>query len=110
MVLLSCYNTKYPLKVKGITDSNGFFFIMPPKTLTTYGVHKCKVTLLKSSNPKCNDPTNLHYGVKGAIPVPEPKPKTSGSILPMPKLPFDVYTVGPFAYEPSKKTPCSIKA
>ncbi|KAL8235607.1 hypothetical protein R6Q59_016688 [Mikania micrantha] len=104
-VLLTCNNSHYPLKVKGTTDKNGFFFIMPPKTLTTFGVHKCKVTLLKSPNAKCNHPTNLHYGVKGATLVPAPTP--IGSKLPAPPLlPFDVFTVGPFAYEPSKKTVC----
>ncbi|KAD3069272.1 hypothetical protein E3N88_37152 [Mikania micrantha] len=104
-VLLTCNNSHYPLKVKGTTDKNGFFFIMPPKTLTTFGVHKCKVNLLKSPNAKCNHPTNLHYGVKGATLVPAPTP--IGSKLPAPPLlPFDVFTVGPFAYEPSKKTVC----
>ncbi|XP_071714637.1 uncharacterized protein [Rutidosis leptorrhynchoides] len=102
VVLLTCNNTKYPLKIKGVTDKNGFFFIMPPKTLTSFGVHKCVVTLLRSSKPTCSHPTNLHYGVKGATLIPTPKP----SVLPTPPLPFDVYTVGPFAYEPSKKTPC----
>nr|XP_043621668.1 non-classical arabinogalactan protein 30-like [Erigeron canadensis] len=106
VVLLTCNNSKYPLRVNGTTDKNGFFFIMPPKTLTTFGVHRCKVTLLKSSKPTCNHPTNLHYGVKGATLIPTPKP--SGSVLPVPKLPFDVYTVGPFAYEPSKKIPCKL--
>ncbi|XP_076942266.1 uncharacterized protein LOC143612083 [Bidens hawaiensis] len=103
-VLLTCNNTKYPLRVKGTTDSNGFFFIMPPKTLTTFGVHKCKATLLSSPKATCNHPTNLHYGVKGAPLV--PTPKLVGSKLPTPPLPFDVFTVGPFAYEASKKTIC----
>ncbi|KAI3800401.1 hypothetical protein L1987_28491 [Smallanthus sonchifolius] len=103
-VLLTCNNTKYPLRVKGTTDKNGFFFIMPPKTLTTFGAHKCKVTLLSSPKATCNHPTNLHYGVKGATLIPTPKP--FGSKLPLPPLPFDVFTVGPFAYEASKKTIC----
>ncbi|GJX48597.1 non-classical arabinogalactan protein 31-like protein [Tanacetum coccineum] len=103
VVLLTCNNTKYPLRVKSITDKNGFFFIMAPKTVTTFGVHKCHVTLLASKNPKCNHPTNLHYGVKGATLLPTPKAPIGSKL---PTLPFDVYTVGPFAYEASKKTPC----
>ncbi|CAH1448468.1 unnamed protein product [Lactuca virosa] len=104
MVLLTCNNTKYPLRVKSTTDKNGFFFIMPPKTLTTFGVHKCKVTLLSSPKATCNKPTNLHYGIKGATLVPTPKPK----IVLTPVLPFDVFTVGPFAFEASKKTRCPL--
>ncbi|KAK9056297.1 hypothetical protein SSX86_027387 [Deinandra increscens subsp. villosa] len=104
VVLLTCNNTKYPLKVKGTTDKNGFFFIMPPKTLTTFGVHKCKVTLLSSPKATCTEPTNLNYGLKGAVLLPTAKPV--GSKLPSPPLPFDVFTVGPFAYEASKKTIC----
>lgn len=103
VVLLTCNNTKYPLRVKSTTDKHGFFFIMAPKTLTTYGVHKCRVTLLASKSPKCNHPTNLHYGVKGATLLPTPKAPIGSKV---PTLPYDVYTVGPFAYEPSKKTPC----
>ncbi|KAJ9565866.1 hypothetical protein OSB04_001832 [Centaurea solstitialis] len=105
VVLLTCNNTKYPLRTKATTDKNGFFFIMPPKTLTTYGVHKCKVTLLSSPKATCNQPTNLHYGLKGATLVPTPKPH--GSSLSTPPLPFDVFTVGPFAFEASKKIPCT---
>ncbi|KVH89528.1 Pistil-specific extensin-like protein [Cynara cardunculus var. scolymus] len=106
VVLLTCNNTKYPLRVKATTDKNGFFFIMPPKTLTTYGAHTCRVTLLSSPKATCNQPTNLHYGLKGATLVLTPKPH--GSSLPAaPPLPFDVFTVGPFAFEASKKTPCT---
>ncbi|KAI7736241.1 hypothetical protein M8C21_022691 [Ambrosia artemisiifolia] len=103
-VLLTCKNSKYPLRVNGTTDKNGFFFIMAPKTLTTFGIHKCKVTLLSSPKATCKHPTNLHYGVKGATLVPTPKP--IGSKLPSAPLPFDVFTVGPFAYEASKKIVC----
>ncbi|KAJ0928712.1 hypothetical protein HanRHA438_Chr04g0197091 [Helianthus annuus] len=103
-VLLTCKNNKYPLRVNATTDKNGFFFIEPPKTLTTFGVHKCKVTLLSSPKATCKHPTNLHYGVKGAILVPTPKPVKSK--LPSPPLPYDVFTVGPFAYEASKKIVC----
>ncbi|KAJ0933073.1 hypothetical protein HanPSC8_Chr04g0180841 [Helianthus annuus] len=103
-VLLTCKNSKYPLRVNATTDKNGFFFIEPPKTLTTFGVHKCKVTLLSSPKATCKHPTNLHYGVKGAILVPTPKPVKSK--LPSPPLPYDVFTVGPFAYEASKKIVC----
>ncbi|MFS7929566.1 hypothetical protein Hanom_Chr04g00334011 [Helianthus anomalus] len=103
-VLLTCKNSKYPLRVNGTTDKNGFFFVEAPKTLTTFGVHKCKVTLLSSPKATCKHPTNLHNGVKGATLVPTPKPAKSK--LPSPPLPYDVFTVGPFAYEASKKTIC----
>ncbi|KAL4563215.1 hypothetical protein LXL04_027251 [Taraxacum kok-saghyz] len=104
VVLLTCRNTKYPLRVKATTDKNGFFFIMPPKTLTTYGAHKCKVTVLSSPQAKCSQATNLHYGIKGATLIPTPKPAGSGLVAP--PLPYDVFTVGPFAFEAPKKTQC----
>ncbi|KAI3745541.1 hypothetical protein L1987_58655 [Smallanthus sonchifolius] len=98
-VLLTCNNTKYPLRVKGTTDKNGYFFIKPPKTLTTYGSHRCRVSLLTSPTATCNQPTDLHAGVKGSLLLPNKKPPLS--------LPYDVFSVGPFAFEPSSKTPCA---
>ena len=101
--MLTCNNTKYPMRVKGTTDKNGYFFIKPPKTLTTYGSHTCRVTLLTSPVATCNAPTNLHAGLKGSLLVPSKKPPLSS-----PKagpLPYDVFSVGPFAFE--SKTPCN---
>ncbi|XP_076941637.1 non-classical arabinogalactan protein 30-like [Bidens hawaiensis] len=106
-VLLTCNNTKYPLRVKGTTDKNGYFFIKPPKTLTTYGSHRCRVSLLTSSMATCNKPTDLHAGVKGSLLVPSKKPPLSSPDAH--PLPYDVFTVGPFAFEPSSKTPCSME-
>lgn len=104
-VLLTCNNTKYPLRVKGTTDKNGYFFIKPPKTLTTYGSHRCRVNLLTSPMATCNEPTDLHAGVKGSLLVPSKKPPLSNPDAH--PLPYDVFTVGPFAFEPSSKTPCA---
>ncbi|GJS37598.1 hypothetical protein Tco_0535980 [Tanacetum coccineum] len=102
-VLLTCNNTKYPLRVKGTTDKNGYFFIKPPKTLTTYGSHTCRVTLLTSPMATCNAPTNLHAGLKGSLLVPSKKPPLSSPNAG--PLPYDVFSVGPFAFE--SKTPCN---
>ncbi|KAK2968474.1 hypothetical protein RJ640_030085 [Escallonia rubra] len=99
VVKLECNNTKYRLVQKSKTDKNGYFFIMAPKSITTYGSHKCKVSLAFSPSATCNQPTNLHYGLKGAILMPSMS-------LPHPKLPLQVYSVGPFAFEPSSKVPC----
>nr|XP_043625027.1 non-classical arabinogalactan protein 31-like [Erigeron canadensis] len=104
-VMLTCNNTKYPLRVKGTTDKNGYFFIKPVKTLTTYGSHTCRVSLLTSPMATCNAPTNLHAGVKGSLLVPGKNPPLS---TPDAKpLPYEVFNVGPFAFEPSSKTPCA---
>ncbi|KAM7525088.1 hypothetical protein LguiA_014990 [Lonicera macranthoides] len=103
VVKLQCNNTKYPLVQKAKTDKNGYFFIMAPKTVTTYAFHKCKVTLISSPMPTCNKPTNLHYGLKGGILIPSVKPPPPH--LPT-SLPYQVFNVGPFAFEPSAKTPC----
>ncbi|XP_071709617.1 non-classical arabinogalactan protein 30-like [Rutidosis leptorrhynchoides] len=104
-VLLTCNNTKYPLRVKGTTDKNGYFFIKPPKTLTTYGSHTCRVSLLTSPMATCNAPTDLHAGVKGSLLVPSRRPPSSSPDTK--PLPYDVFSVGPFAFEASSKTPCA---
>ncbi|KAI3765006.1 hypothetical protein L2E82_15026 [Cichorium intybus] len=104
-VLLTCNNTKYPLRVKGTTDKNGYFFIKPTKTLTTYGSHRCRVSLLTSPMATCSQPTDLHAGVKGSLLLPNKKPPLSSPDAH--PLPYDVFSVGPFAFEPSSKTPCA---
>lgn len=103
VVRLQCNNTKYPLVNETKTDKNGYFIIKAPKTITTYGSHKCKVFVVSSPLATCNKPTNLHYGVKGAILLPATKPPVSSK---RPPLPYDLFNVGPFAFEPSTKLPC----
>ncbi|KAB1221949.1 Pistil-specific extensin-like protein [Morella rubra] len=93
-VKLECYNTKYPLVQTAKTDKNGYFFITAPKSITSFGAHKCKASLVSSPDAKCNIPTNLHYGLDGSYLRPE-KPFVSHD-----KLPFFLYTVGPFAFAP----------
>ncbi|KAL2475351.1 non-classical arabinogalactan protein 31-like [Abeliophyllum distichum] len=100
-VKLQCNNTKYHLVEQATTDKNGYFFIMP-KLLTTTGSHKCKVSIVSSPLANCSVPTNLHGGAGGAILMPGTKPPVTA---PHP-LPFQLFTVGPFAFEPHKKLPC----
>ena len=92
-IKLQCNNTKYPLVVKTNTDKNGYFFITAPKTITTFGAHKCKVFLVSSPSATCSKPSDLHAGLSGAVLRPQ-KPFMSK------KLPFLLYNVGPFAFEP----------
>ncbi|KAJ0017646.1 hypothetical protein Pint_10555 [Pistacia integerrima] len=92
-VKLQCNNTKYPQEVQTKTDKNGYFFLQAPKTVTNYGAHKCKASLVSSPMPSCQKPSLLHAGAIGAILKPE-KPFTVN------KLPFFLYSVGPFAFEP----------
>ncbi|OMO65216.1 Pollen Ole e 1 allergen/extensin [Corchorus olitorius] len=96
IVRLTCKNTKYKLVVHGKTDKNGYFFMEAPKTVTSYAAHKCTVSIVSSPLAKCNKPTNLHGGLKGAVLRPE-KPYLSK------KTPFMLYTVGPLAFEPKSK-------
>ncbi|KAK4399127.1 hypothetical protein Sango_1388200 [Sesamum angolense] len=104
VVKLQCNNTKYSLVEQTKTDENGFFFFMPQK-LTTAGSHKCKVFIISSPLATCSVPTNLHGGAVGAILMP-----TNKAPVPVPAptkpLPFELFTVGPFAFEPHKKLPC----
>lgn len=93
VVKFQCNNTKYPLIQTAKTDKNGYFFITAPKTITSFGAHKCKVFLVSSPLASCNKPSDLHYGLQGASLRPE-KPYMAD------KLPFILYTVGPFAFDP----------
>ncbi|KAL0011091.1 hypothetical protein SO802_006199 [Lithocarpus litseifolius] len=93
VVKLQCNNTKYPVVQTAKTDKNGYFFLTAPKTITSNVVNKCKVFLVSSPLTKCNKPSNLNDGLKGAILRPEISYVAD-------KLPFILYTVGPFAFEP----------
>ncbi|GAV66693.1 LOW QUALITY PROTEIN: Pollen_Ole_e_I domain-containing protein, partial [Cephalotus follicularis] len=92
-VKLQCNNTKYPKEILSKTDKNGYFFVVAPKTITNYGAHKCKVSLVSSHIASCSKPSNLHYGLQGSPLRPE-KPFTSDNVS------YVLYTVGPFAFEP----------
>lgn len=91
-VKLQCNNTKYPLNVVGKTDKNGYFRIKAPKTIISYGAHKCKLFLVTSPSASCAKPSNLHGGATGAVLRPES--------LSAGKPPVALYTVGPLAFEP----------
>ncbi|KAH7836911.1 hypothetical protein Vadar_007324 [Vaccinium darrowii] len=110
-VKLECNNTKKPLVEEGRTDKNGYFYIMGPKSITTFGSHKCKVSLSSSPTTACNKPTNLHNGVQGAILIPEKvQPPVQAPLSPLPPheppmFPYELFTVGPFAFEPETKCP-----
>lgn len=92
-VKLICRNTKYKLVIQAKTDKNGYFFLQAPKIVTSFGVHKCTVSLVSSPLATCTKPSNLHGGLKGATLRPE-KPFTAN------KLSFMLYTVGPLAFDP----------
>ncbi|KZV53255.1 pistil-specific extensin-like protein [Dorcoceras hygrometricum] len=102
VVKLQCNNTKYHLEEQATTDKNGFFFFMPKK-VTTSGSHKCKVFLVSSPLSICKVPTNLNNGAAGATLKATKPPVTTGDK----KLPYKLFTVGPFAFEPLKKLPCN---
>ncbi|KAG6416598.1 hypothetical protein SASPL_124031 [Salvia splendens] len=99
VVKLQCNNSKTGMVETKTSDKNGYFFFMPQK-LTTSGSHKCKVFLVSSPSAACNVPTNLHGGALGAILLRKPVD------APPKPLPFELFTVGPFAFEAAKKLPC----
>ncbi|WCJ31699.1 arabinogalactan protein 30 [Euphorbia peplus] len=92
-VKLECNNTKYPVHVNATSDENGCFFVEAPKSLSNYGAHKCKVTLLSALNTACSKITDLHGGLTGGVLRPTKKYVSN-------KLPSVIFTVGPFAFEP----------
>ncbi|XP_058198635.1 non-classical arabinogalactan protein 31-like [Rhododendron vialii] len=114
-VKLECNNTKRPLVQEAKTDKNGYFYMMAPNSITTFGSHKCKVFLSSSPMATCNKPTDLHYGMQGAILMPQklPQPPAQAPELsplsarddPAVLSPYELFTVGPFAFEPQTICP-----
>ncbi|EPS59678.1 hypothetical protein M569_15127, partial [Genlisea aurea] len=96
VVKLQCHNTKNPFSDRARTDKNGYFFFFP-KHLSTMGAHKCKVYLVSSPLTKCSVPSNLHGGVTGVSLLPSEAPPVEGVSR---KLPYTLFSVGPFAFEP----------
>ncbi|GAB2212900.1 hypothetical protein Droror1_Dr00020902 [Drosera rotundifolia] len=97
-VVLKCRDIFLSVEPKAITDKNGYFFLEVPDKINSYrNVEKCSVFLAASSpHSPCQLPTDLHRGLVGAVLLPDQRSKVSVS------LPFTLYDVGPFAYEPPK--------
>ncbi|PPD79327.1 hypothetical protein GOBAR_DD23730 [Gossypium barbadense] len=93
-VRLTCKDAKNELTVQFKTDKNGYFFLQAPITIYNFDLHNCSVSLVSSPLKACSKPSNLNGGLKGAPLKPE-KPSTSK------KLPYVLYSVGPFAFEPT---------
>uniref|UniRef100_A0A7N0R9B5 Uncharacterized protein n=1 Tax=Kalanchoe fedtschenkoi TaxID=63787 RepID=A0A7N0R9B5_KALFE len=100
VVKLQCNNTVYPQEVKTATDKNGYFFIQAPKTVTSYGAHKCKAWLVGSPDKNCDQPTDLYGGSSGSYLWIDRRNAAEN-------LPFDLFSAGPFAFEPAKSVNCS---
>ncbi|MCL7039480.1 hypothetical protein MKW94_007888 [Papaver nudicaule] len=82
-----------PLKIMATTDKNGYFFILATKKVSEYGAQKrCRVFLQSApTNSKFIHSTHMNGGLSGAY---------LRYTKPAKPLPFALYTVGPFAYEP----------
>ncbi|XP_061371475.1 non-classical arabinogalactan protein 31-like [Gastrolobium bilobum] len=92
VVELRCYINKHKYVVPAKTDKKGYFLLQVPRSITTSGVHNCKIFLV--SAPGGLKPTNLNGGVTGGVlraELPSVERK---------KLPYVLYDVGPFAFEP----------
>ncbi|RZC65363.1 hypothetical protein C5167_009053 [Papaver somniferum] len=85
-----------PLILSAVTDKGGFFFIPPTKKVSEFGAKKrCRVYLHSPpTHSKCQHSTHMNGGLSGAY-LRSIKPSKSSK-----PLPFALYTVGPFAYEP----------
>ncbi|KAK7302800.1 hypothetical protein RJT34_13696 [Clitoria ternatea] len=94
IVKLKCNNTIHPMIQDGQSDKNGYFYMEAPKSVTSFGAHKCKVFLYSAPNKDLN-PSNLNGGVTGSPLKPEKSLVSQNH-----KLPFLLYSVGPFAFEP----------
>ncbi|CAN1807228.1 Non-classical arabinogalactan protein 31 [Linum perenne] len=92
-VKLQCNNTHVPQVFKATTDKNGYFKVKAPKTITNYGVHKCKALLDSSPDAKCSFKSALHGGTTGGPLRVDKKFVESNQT-------YVLFTVGPFAFEP----------
>lgn len=98
---LQCNSSKQGVEGKGTADKNGYFFIHAPPKVNSYAFHKCKVFMLSSSLPTCNNATDLHNGVTGAA-LRFRKIMVAGAAN------VSLYTVGPLAFAPNTATPCRL--
>ncbi|XP_058103393.1 non-classical arabinogalactan protein 30-like [Magnolia sinica] len=94
VVRLQCRTRRHPTVVEGKTDKNGYFFIQPPKEVTTFSARRCKVFLISSPWAYCKLPTDLNGGVSGASL--SFRTKLSGP------NPIALFSVGPLAFAPNK--------
>ncbi|KAK8580673.1 hypothetical protein V6N13_143738 [Hibiscus sabdariffa] len=92
-VKLACKDSKNDLTVQFVTDKNGYFFLQAPITIINFSLSNCSVSLVSSPLKSCSTPSNMNGGLKGA-PL---KPENSSTSK---KLPYVLYSVGPFAFEP----------
>ncbi|CAN0853052.1 Non-classical arabinogalactan protein 31, partial [Linum grandiflorum] len=92
-VKLQCNNTRVPQVMKATTDKNGYFKVKAPKTITNYGVHKCKASLESSPDAKCSFKSGLHGGTTGGSLRVDKKFVEANQT-------YVLFTVGPFAFEP----------
>ncbi|RZC63646.1 hypothetical protein C5167_025386 [Papaver somniferum] len=95
MVKMVCHGKPQDnaLMLTAVTDENGYFFIPPTKKVSEYGAQKrCRVFLHSPpATSKFQHSTHMNGGLSGAY-LRRTKPEKP--------LPFVLYTVGPFAYEP----------
>ncbi|CAN6483578.1 unnamed protein product [Victoria cruziana] len=93
-VKLVCNNSRVPMVVEAMTDKNGYFYFQASKMkVTTYGVHKCHLSLVSSAKSSCNMATNLNGGMRGA------SLRFERSLSGRP--PTSLFAAGPFAFAPS---------
>lgn len=94
---MHCRNFFGHVRKIATTDSNGYFFLQAPRTVRAVGAKRCRLAL--KSTPKdspCTKKTNINGGKHGAI------LKLDRSVRQQ-SLPFALYTVGPFAFEPNRR-------
>ncbi|KAF7851197.1 hypothetical protein BT93_L4342 [Corymbia citriodora subsp. variegata] len=97
VVKVLCTNNKDSVSANATTDMNGYFFLQVPLTVASFVFHKCNASLVSSPIPSCSQPSNLNGGSTG-VSVQWAKPSSI-------KLPFILYSVGPFAFEPKCRAP-----
>ncbi len=91
--MLKCKNKKTETAK---TDKDGYFFMGASKSISSYKATKyCRVYLLAAPlGASCNHRTNLNGGITGG----HLKPQETFA-----PIPYSLFNVGPFAFEPSKR-------
>ncbi|CAH8253765.1 unnamed protein product [Arabidopsis lyrata] len=97
-VKLVC-KSKKNITAETLTDKNGYFLLLAPKTVTNFGFRGCRVYLVKSKDYKCSKVSKLFGGDVGAELKPERRPG-KGTVV-VNKLTYGLFNVGPFAFNPT---------
>lgn len=108
LVRLECNDKQNSLIQGANTNKNGYFSIKTKQPLTTLQFQECKVIIVSSPRDTWNIPTDIHAGLNGALlKLSHKVVNTIGYPNSANDSDFEVFAVGPFAFEAATLETCS---